>query len=262
MSSRTLILAVLIGLMTISCRSRQVIEEQSSQDPEAPKETWGWDYEGPRGPEHWAKINKQYGECASKKAQSPINLVWHKPTKNNPLTINYQEGTARLTNTGYTYRIEMTPQSRITFKGSEYILEKIEFRTPSEHTLSGNQLPMEMQFYHRSSNGLKQAIISMFVISGKPSNWFNEMWETATNLPKYKSSKDFKFNPAKLIPPRKTYYHYEGSLTHPPCLEGVQWLVFNTPLQLDSNQISTFRTMYNNNARPVQPTNERKITNY
>src|SRR5690606_29233818 len=136
-----------------------------------------------------------------------------------------------------------------------YLLEKIEFRTPSEHQLSGNTLPAELQFYHRSPNGLKQAIISLFVVSGKGSEWFNKIWDLATKTPLYKSSATFRFNPAKLIPPRETFYHYEGSLSHPPCLEGVQWLVFNTPLQLSQQQIAALRSVYNNNNRPIQKLN-------
>lgn len=260
-------LLLLSFFVIISCRSNQpVLEEVSSEDSKAAstekKDVWGWDYEGPRGPKNWSQLNKQYDMCSSGKNQSPINLVWHKPTTPSPLKVNYKEGNGSLINTGYTYRLEMTPQSSISFSGTEYLLEKVEFRTPSEHKLSGNSLPVELQFYHRSSNGLKQAIISLFVISGKGSAWFDKIWDVAEKLPKFKSSPSFRFNPDQLIPPRQTFYHYEGSLTHPPCLEGVQWFVFNTPLQLSQEQILKLRSMYNNNNRPIQSTGDRKIINY
>lgn len=254
-----------------SCSSRPAVQETSSRPDEeveprqeeiGKRDIWGWDYAGPRGPENWASLNSQYYMCGSGKMQSPVNLQWRKPTGTNPLEINYKDGNATLINAGYTLRVEMTPQSQISFAGKDYLLEKIEFRSGSEHHLSGNPLPMEIQFYHRSPNGLKQAIVSLFVITGRGSAWFDRIWEKTENLPNYQSSPTFRFNPDQLIPPRKTFYHYVGSLTHPPCLEGVQWFVFNTPLQLSQEQIEKFRSQFQNNNRPIQELNSRTIINY
>ncbi len=264
-------LVVIFGLSLIlgSCSSRPPVQEQSSQPeekmeaPKPKKDIWAWDYtNGPRGPQNWAMLNPQYDMCSNGRAQSPVNLVWHKPSGPNPLKINYKDGNATVMNAGYTFRIELTPQSSIQFNGMDYLLEKIEFRSPSEPALSGNQLPMELQFYHRSSNGLKQAIISLFVITGRGSAWFDRLWDRTVNLPSFKSSPTFRFNPEQLIPPRQTFYHYEGSLSHPPCLEGVQWFVFNTPLQLSKEQIAMFRNLFNKNNRPLQPLGDRKVTNH
>ena len=258
------------ALLTVSCSSRPPVEEEKPQTPQPPpgavqgkKDIWSWDYsEGKRGPQNWANLNKQYDMCSSGEQQSPVNLIWHRPQQPNPLTIDYKPGNATIIDAGYTLRVDLTPQSQISYQGRDFLLEKIEIRSPSEHTLSGNQLPMELQFYHRSSNGLRQAIISLFVVEGRGSAWFDELWGKTNNLPNYQSSSAFRFNPEQLIPPRKTFYHYEGSLTHPPCLEGVQWFVFNTPLQLSKEQIGRFRTKYQENNRPSQPLGEREITNY
>jgi carbonic anhydrase len=262
-----LLLIFAFSVFLLSCSSQPPVPEQSVQTPpvaqESKKDIWSWDYSaGERGPENWAQLNPQYEMCGSGISQSPINLIWHKPSSPNPLKINYKEGNATMMNTGYTLRVELTPQSSLSFNGVDYLLEKIEIRSPSEHTLSGNQLPMEFQFYHRSSNGLKQAIISLFVIKGRGSAWFDSLWEKTQNLQKFKSSAPFRFNPEMLMPPRQTYYQYEGSLTHPPCLEGVQWFVFNTPLQLSQQQIDIFRGAFQQNNRPVQPLNGRQIRNY
>lgn len=268
-------LSIAASVFLMSCASSSPVEEQSSETPEeqpapppAPesetkKDIWGWDYtDGPQGPGNWASLNPQYYMCSTGSSQSPVNLVWHRPKGGSPLKIQYTEGNATLMNAGYTMRIEMTPQSSISFNGIDYLLEKVEFRSPSEHQLSGNQLPMEIQFYHRSSNGLKQAVVSLFVITGRGSAWFDRVWEKNMALEKFKSSPTFRFNPDQLIPPRQTFYHYEGSLTHPPCLEEVQWFVFNTPLQLSKEQIDAFRQAFAQNNRPVQELNNREITNY
>ncbi|MCB0378053.1 MAG: carbonic anhydrase family protein [Bdellovibrionales bacterium] len=264
---------VLMSLLSlVSCSSRPPVAEQSSADlekkEEAPvsedkqSEMWEWAYEGEKGPNNWANLNAQYAMCRDGRSQSPVDLVWQKPTGKKPLTVSYREGDAVITNTGYTYRIELTPQSQIHFDGQDYLLEKIEIRTPSEHQLSGHAMPMEFQFYHRSPNGLKQAILSLFAVSGKEGPWFDQVWQAASSTPLYKSSPKFRFDPGQLIPPKHTFYQYQGSLTHPPCLEGVNWFVFNTPLQLSTAQIKTFRMTYNNNNRPVQPLNGRSITNH
>lgn len=269
----------LIGFITLlilpqwGCSSRsKAVEEQVADSEAAAKEEsaeaqpeqelWQWDYKGEKGPENWAGLNPQYEMCTSGMEQSPINLVWQRPQKKSPLVVKYKEGDAVIANTGYTFRIEFTPQSEVIFNGQAYMLEKAEFRTPSEHNLSGNSLPMEIQFYHRSPNGLKQAVLSLFVIIGKGSAWFDELWAKAIDVPVYKTSEKFSFNPDLLIPPRQTFYHYQGSLTHPPCLQGVDWFVFNTPLQLSKDQIASFRAMYDHNNRPIQKSLKRKVTNY
>ncbi len=268
------ITALLIAsvFLIVSCSSRPPVEEQTSEEPkqeqeavkpEPKKDIWAWDYSnGPRGPMNWASLNPQYYMCATGSAQSPVNLVWHRPKNVSPMNLKYTEGNATIMNAGYTFRIELTPQSSLQYNGNEYLLEKIEFRSPSEHSLSGNQLPMELQFYHRSSNGLKQAIVSLFVITGRGSAWFDQLWEKTQSLEKFKSSPTFRFNPDQLIPPRQTFYQYQGSLTHPPCLEEVEWFVFNTPLQLSKEQISAFRNLFNKNNRPIQEMNEREVINY
>ncbi len=252
-----------------SCSTNPPVQEEvippPSQDSSSEKKAdiWSWQYDnGPRGPENWSKLNRQYDMCSAGAKQSPVNLVWHAPQKNNPLEISYKPGTATIIDAGYTLRVDLTPQSQISYLGRDYLLEKIEIRSPSEHTLSGNQLPMELQFYHRSSNGLKQAVISLFVITGRGSAWFDDLWQKSEGLPNFQSSTSFRFNPEQLIPPRKTFYHYEGSLTHPPCLEGVQWFVFNTPLQLSQEQIQRFRDRFEKNNRPTQKLNDRTIINY
>lgn len=267
-----LTLLLILSVSIISCSSSSPVQEEISElpqaKPQAPpqpekKDIWAWEYgDSDKGPKNWATLNPQYEMCGSGQSQSPVNLVWHKPSSPNPLKINYTEGNATIMNAGYTVRVELTPQSSINYNGVDYLLEKIEIRSPSEHHLSGNELPMEMQFYHRSSNGLKQAIISLFVIKGRGEAWFDDLWAKVQAVQNFKSSAPFRFNPEKMFPPRQTYYHYEGSLTHPPCLEGVQWFVFNTPVQLSQAQIDSFREGFKSNNRPLQPLNNRSITNY
>ena len=268
----SLLILTLCSLWLLSCTGPSVVEEEDGSPPSnepvyeddesIPIQTWQWAYRGDKGPDEWATLNNEYAMCSTGQEQSPINLIWSKPKKPSPLKVNYQPGDVVISNTGYTFRMEFTPRSQIEFDGQEYLLEKAEIRTPSEHNLSGRQMPMEIQFYHRSPNGLRQAMISIFVVSGEPSSWFDEFWNISLQTGLFQTSETFRMNPDMLIPPRQTYYHYRGSLTHPPCLEGVDWFVFNTPLTLSTKQILSFKSIYNENNRPIRKTNGRKVTNY
>ena len=238
-------------------------QKNSTQDLDSQGDIWSWDYSsGPRGPGSWSKLNPQYGLCSQGHAQSPIDLRWGLPSKANPLKIMYREGSARVTHGGYTLRVEVTPQSSIRYRGKDYFLEKMEFRSPSEHSLSGRFFPMELQLYHRSSNGLRQAIVSLFMEKGPKAPWFEKFWQFTSPSEKTSSPVVFTLNPDQLLPASKTFYHYEGSLTHPPCLERVQWFVFNTPLSLSPEQIHQFRKIFVKNNRPLQPLRGRKVKNF
>lgn len=266
---RIWVMLVLVILMA-GCGQRKVVssedfvktvETPASEKPTSPPK-WAWSYQGEGGPESWATLNPEYAMCATGKAQSPVNLKWSAPQKPSPLKIMFRPTDATVANTGTTLRLEFTPQSQVVYSGQEYILEKAEFRSPSEHRLSGKKLPMEIQFYHRSPNGLRQAILSMFVVKGKESSWFNGFLASAAQTPVNQSGASQRMALEKLIPNRQTFYHYQGSLTHPPCLEGVDWFVLNTPLQLSARQIAGFKALYQNNNRPLQKLNGRSIKNY
>ena len=263
---------VILSLVTImaGCGQRKVVStedfvktvETPAVETASTPAKWAWSYQGERGPEQWASLNPEYSMCSSGKAQSPVNLKWSAPLSPSPLKIMFRPTDAVVSNTGTTFRLEFTPQSQIIANGQEYILEKAEFRSPSEHRLSGKKLPIEIQFYHRSPNGLRQAILSMFVVKGKESTWFDGFLNTAIQTPVNRSSASQRMALEKLIPSQQTFYHYQGSLTHPPCLEGVDWFVLNTPIQLSARQIAGLKALYQNNNRPLQKLNGRSIKNH
>lgn len=240
----------------------QPVETNTEPVVEKPAVSLEWSYAGNNGPNSWGDIRPEYQTCKTGKSQSPVNLKWSKPISDNPIKFSYGPSQAQIENTGYTYRLRFTASNTILFKGETYILEKLEVRSPTEHTLSGNSLPMELQLYHKTSSGLKTAILSLIVIEGKQAPWFDEIWAQAKNVQPGQTSTMFNVNPSVIIPPAKTHYHYVGSLTHPPCSEGVDWFIYNTPLQLSREQIAAFRSSYNDNNRKVQPLNDRKVTNH
>lgn len=269
----------IIILILLGCSSEPVVvEETITPDQQAPNDlvppqvapleipkpalNLEWSYAGSNGPSAWGDIRPEYQTCKTGKTQSPVNLKWSKPVSGNLVKINYVPGQAQIENTGYTLRVRFPSTNSIQHNGETYTLEKMEIRTPTEHTLSGNSLPMEFQLYHKTSNGLKTAMISLIVIEGKPAPWFDEIWNQAKALNAGATSGTINVDPGQIIPPAKTYYQYTGSLTHPPCSEGVEWFIFNTPLQLSKEQISSFRQSFNENNRKPQPLNNRKVLNH
>lgn len=215
-------------------------------------------YDGEKGPENWASLNPEYAACGKGKNQSPLNLTWKKPsTKQARLDFSYNTSTAMVdTSTGF-LNLKMTGANQLLMNGKVYALERIDFHSPSEHQLSKTSLTMEMQLVHKAVEGNKMAVVSVFAVEGKDNPLFSEIWAQLNN-----PQTPFQLDPARMIPPTRTHYRYSGSLTTPPCTEGVEWVVFNTPMELSKEQITAYRAKFTPNARPVQKQGSRKVTNY
>lgn len=222
-----------------------------------------WSYDGSKGPEQWGQIRPEYRLCTTGKNQSPIDLKWSKPkTDGGRIDLTYIKSPLKVLDNGSTIVIKMGAPNKANLHGEEYELEEIRFHSTSEHTLSGNSLPMEAQFVHKNAKG-EIAILSTVLIHGVENPEIEKVWQ---NLPKGRMTQvevsGIDFNPWGLLPSKFTHYYYLGSLTQPPCTEGVKWFVLNTPVELSERQIVAFRARYDHNARPVQPLNRRKVVNY
>lgn len=223
----------------------------------------GWGYEGSRGPASWGGIKSDYSICSSGKNQSPINLKWKKPQSGTQINFNYMESKYSILNNGHTIQINFDTGSKFSLNGHPYELVQMHFHSVSEHQIGSKSYPMEIHLVHKDKKGTL-AVVGLMVNEGYKSNpIIDHFWK---NLPKDLDQEvkmnDAKFNIADLLPKTKTYYNYKGSLTTPPCSEGVNWYVFNTPIELSKEQIDLFRKFYNKNNRPLQALNGRKVVNY
>lgn len=276
-SVKKMILLSLLVLVFISCSSKPEKKEAPVKKESAKKETKAesvkkvekhvlhkvhWSYEGITGPDFWASLNENYKTCKEGKSQSPIDLKWKKPISGGNLDFKYKAGNFGVVDNGHTLQVNLPKGNKVNIRGHEYELIQLHFHSSSEHTLSGNQLAMEVHFVHKDKmNNL--AVLGAFMIEGAHSSLFQQIVD---NVPSQqgieKMVEGASFNPRLLLPQITTYYHYYGSLTTPPCTEGVNWNVLNTPMTLSKEQIKSFRRFYSNNYRPVQPLNGRKVTNY
>ncbi len=220
-----------------------------------------WGYEGNVGPAYWGTLSSKYKLCSTGKEQSPINIgVLTKPAKAQ-LQFHYENIPLDLVLTRNNLYINThgTPNEYLVFDGQPYYLQQMHFHTPSEHTLHGKHYPLEAHLVHKNTAG-QLLVVGMFVKPGRKNSILEKM--LSVPLPaegREKSYKTIQINPRDLLPKHGRYYLYAGSLTTPPCSEGVTWIVMKTPIQASASQIKQFQSIEPFNARPVQPLNERTL---
>lgn len=221
-----------------------------------------WTYTGDTGPTHWADLNPAYALCSGGKEQSPINLVWHKPKKKGgEIKFHYQTTPFTIVDNGHTVQVQFQPGNYITLGEDRYDLVSVDFHSSSEHTIAGVAMPMEMDLLHKNERG-EIAMLGVVLIQGPKDGAIQVIWDAIPQQKNIESKSAVALNPIDFIPKSKTHYSYVGSLMTPPCTEGVNWNVFNTPLTLSKDQILAFRKLYSSNNRPVQPLNDRQVVNY
>jgi carbonic anhydrase len=217
-----------------------------------------WSYEGEGGPANWAKLDPKNKLCASGERQSPIDIRDGIKVDVEPIQFEYRPSTFRIIDNGHTVHVEVGDSS-FTLTGKTYELQNIHFHRPSEERINGRAFDMVAHLVHKSYDG-QLAVIAVLLEKGNEHPFIQTLWN---NLPLEKkvavSPPDPVVNPMNLLPDNRNYFAYMGSLTTPPCSEGVLWLVMKQPVQVSADQIAIFSRLYRNNARPIQPTNGRLV---
>lgn len=217
-----------------------------------------WDYEGEGGPNNWASLDPKNLTCATGQRQSPIDIRDGIKVDLEPIKFNYRPSTFRIVDNGHTVQVAVGDSS-ITLTGKTYELVQFHFHRPSEEKVNGQRFDMVVHLVHKSDDG-QLAVVAVLLERGSENPFIQTLWN---NLPLEKnmdvSPPDAVINPATLLPADKDYYTYMGSLTTPPCTEGVLWLVMKQPVQVSPDQINIFSRLYKNNARPIQPADGRLI---
>ena len=227
-------------------------EDHGKKDDKAHAVHWG--YEGDNGPEHWGDA---FPVCGKGKKQSPLNIIGPFEKSKDTLSVDYKEGPLKILNNGHTIQVNTEPGSTLTIGKESFDLLQFHFHRPSEEQVDGKNASMVAHFVHKSKEG-KLAVIGVMLNEGKDSAAIKTLW---ANLPP-KEGEEFlppkvTFNPASMLPKEMGFYNYEGSLTTPPCTEGVQFYILKTPVDISKQQLAKFP--FKLNARPVQSLNGRKI---
>jgi carbonic anhydrase len=217
-----------------------------------------WGYDGEAGPQNWGKDAK-YAVCASGKNQSPIDLKGFVEADLKPLKLDYKAGIADILNNGHTVQINYGPGSSLTVDGFAFELKQFHFHSPSENKVNGKQFPLEGHLVHADKDG-NLAVVAVMFQEGAAHTLLTRLWEKMPNKAGEKSTLPSGLNVTQLLPKERGYYRFNGSLTTPPCSEGVRWFVMKKPATASKTQIEQFsKAVGVANNRPIQPTNARAV---
>lgn len=218
-----------------------------------------WSYEGKGAPENWGDLHPDWSTCKTGKNQSPIDI--HETIKGNlpKLKMDYRTEADSIVNNGHTIQINTDDTDEFSVDGKDFVLKQFHFHAPSENLLNGKSYPMEIHFVHADKEG-QLAVVAVMVVEGKENPIVDKILSLVPKKINQVKKIDVEFNFKSLFPQNKQYYRYSGSLTTPPCSEGVIWMVMKNPVEMSKKQIEEFSALLKgNNSRPLQPLNGRQI---
>ncbi|HEY1759837.1 MAG TPA: carbonic anhydrase family protein [Bryobacteraceae bacterium] len=218
-----------------------------------------WSYQGAKGPDHWGDLKPEYRTCKAGMEQSPIDIRNPALQSLPVLAFDYSAVPLKIIDNGHSIQVNYSPGSFMTVAGARYELRQFHFHHPSEERIKGKSYPMAVHLVHADKDG-KLAVVAIPLEKGPPNKTIQDIW---TRLPKVKDVEQeagaIAINAADLLPKQTGYFTYSGSLTTPPCTEGVTWFVLKTPVAISQGQIDIFSKLYPDNARPIQPTRGREV---
>lgn len=217
-----------------------------------------WTYGGTANPTEWGELSPDFAQCELGQDQSPINIQDAMAGTPAAITFNYAPVPLMITNNGHTIQVNYAEGSTVTIDGEVYTLAQFHFHTPSEHQINGKAAAMELHLVHRNAEG-KLAVVGVMIEAGTTNPSLDKIWQHIPTVGTSEEVKGLTINAADFLPDDISYYSYSGSLTTPPCSEGVSWTVLTTPIQFSEQQIEAFETLYPVNARPIQATHDRRI---
>ena len=222
-----------------------------------------WSYTGSNGPEHWGDLSPAFSSCKVGKNQSPINIDSDALDAELPaIKFKYNMLTpAKIINTGHSIQVDMWSGGEITVDSKIFKLKQFHFHTPSENTINGKHAPLEAHFVHLNDAG-EIAVVAMLFEPGAE----DRTLATLVKSMPFETGKEIKLDSKALKNMEgefktKEYFRFNGSLTMPPCTEGVRWIVMKKPMSISNSQLETFqKALKQPNARPVQSLNARTVS--
>lgn len=218
-----------------------------------------WGYEGEAAPQNWSNLDAKFALCASGKNQSPIDLKGFVKADLKPLKLDYKAGVADILNNGHTVQINYAPGSSLAVDGLAFELKQFHFHSPSENKVNGKQIPLEGHLVHADKDG-NLAVVAVMFQEGAADTLLTKLWEKMPNKAGEKGTLPGGLTVSQMLPKERGYYRFNGSLTTPPCSEGVRWFVMKQPVTASKTQIQQFsKAIGGSNNRPIQPTNARTV---
>lgn len=248
-----------------STSASEIASASAAPSASAPAAPPHWKYEGEEGPAHWGDLSPDFVTCKTGTSQAPIDLVTKKAEaakKPAPLTFGYAKLPLKLKNNGHTVQVDAPDGATLTANGETWNLVQLHFHTPSEHTMDGKPFDGEVHFVHKNDKG-QLAVVGVMLKKGKENKALAPVWDALpTEVTKDSKAIDGKtVDVSPLLSTKGGYYTYAGSLTTPPCTEGVTWIVLATPVDISEGQIKKFHeATHGDTNRPVAPLGARTVT--
>jgi carbonic anhydrase len=206
----------------------------------------------------WGALSAEFATCSSGTQQSPIDLTAPSVIGLTNLGFNYGPTNGTVVNNGHTIQVNLEAGNSVVLDGKTYGLAQFHFHLPSEHTVDGAPAPLEVHLVHKDASG-NLAVIGVFIEQGAANAVLAPVWAGIPTTAGGEYALPARFDPTGLLPGDRQVWRYDGSLTTPPCSEGVEWNVMHGTISLSAEQITTFSSLYSGNARPVQPLNSRTL---
>lgn len=217
-----------------------------------------WGYAGKAGAAHWSELDQGFEACKLGKEQSPIDIRGAKPEALAPIGFHYAGSAAEIVNNGHTVQVNLANGGSVKLASGEYKLVQFHFHTPSEEKIHGKSYPLVAHLVHKDDAG-KLAVVAVLFKLGHQNAALKQVFAGLPATAGDKHALEGEFNVESILPAKRGYFAYMGSLTTPPCSEGVHWQVLQAPVEISKGQLAAFRKLYAMNARPVQALNGRSI---
>lgn len=217
-----------------------------------------WSYAGPAGPQSWGGLKPDFQLCSKGQRQSPIDIQGGLPVELEPVQFNYKASRFAVVDNGHTVQANLQGGNFIEVGGRRFELKQFHFHRPSEERIDGRQFEMSVHLVHKDEQG-RLAVVALLLDRGAPHAAVQKVWNSLPLEQQQELPGRTPLELTELLPADHSYYTYMGSLTTPPCSEGVQWIVMRQPVSVSAAQIELFARLYPMNARPIQQVAGRRI---
>lgn len=217
-----------------------------------------WGYEGEGAPGAWGSLKPEFATCANGTRQSPIDIRGGIRVDLEPIQFDYRPVSFQVVDNGHTVQANLAPGNSIVVGGRRYELLQFHFHRPSEESINGRRFEMVAHLVHKDADG-KLAVVAVLMDQGKAHPMVQLVWNSLPLEQSETVQSPAPMDMNLMLPDDRRYYTYMGSLTTPPCSEGVRWMVLKQPATLSPDQAAIFARLYPMNARPVQQAGGRLI---
>jgi carbonic anhydrase len=217
-----------------------------------------WTYSGDHGPEHWGKLSEAFAACNEGRNQSPVDIVDPIDADLGPIGLAYRGSAVAVLNNGHTLQVDVGPGNSLDIEDQMFELAQFHLHSPSEHRIQGKSFPLEAHFVHRNDRG-ELAVVAVLFREGPRSHGLETIGVSAPAKAGRSEPIDTAIADLEVVPEGRAYYRYSGSLTTPPCTEGVLWLILKATGSVSSDQVEMFVKLIGEDARGPQPLNARRV---